>query len=231
MKALLLAAGLGKRLRPLTRDTPKCLLPIDGVQLLKIWLDSLRDAEIGPFIVNTHYLAEQVDNFIDGLQYRNEVMISHEKSLLGTAGTLLKHIPFFGDDDGLLIHADNYCLADLKEFISAHKNRPSNCLMTMMTFRTNNPSQCGIIELDKNNVVVGFHEKVKNPPGNLANGAIYILSNNLLKNLLIKDYVLRDFSLDVLPKLLGKIYTYETSDVLIDIGTEDSYYKANNLNK
>jgi mannose-1-phosphate guanylyltransferase len=77
-----------------------------------------------------------------------------------------------------LIHADNYCLADFTAFQQAHYNRPPECLMT---FRTDNPSSCGILELDERGVVIGFHEKVASPPGNLANGAVYILSAELLK--------------------------------------------------
>jgi len=64
MRALLLAAGLGTRLRPLTDTVPKCLVPIKGQPLLGIWLDRLSKAGIGPFLINTHYLAEQVADFI-----------------------------------------------------------------------------------------------------------------------------------------------------------------------
>tara|TARA_Y100000741_G_C18164011_1_gene522396 strand:- start:200 stop:886 length:687 start_codon:yes stop_codon:yes gene_type:complete len=228
VKVILLSAGLGQRLRPITNDTPKCLVPINDIPLLKIWLDRLTQEGLGPFLVNTHYLQDKVEDFINTSPHRKKISLVNEPVLLGTAGTLLKNINFFGEQDGMLIHADNYCLANFKEFLDAHKNRPKDCLMTMMVFRTNTPSTCGIVELDENKVVINFHEKVESPPSNLANGAIYILSNELLNSLKLKDPV-SDFSLEVLPELIGRIYTYETSEVFIDIGSPETYAEANQL--
>ena len=229
MKAILLSAGLGNRLRPLTEKIPKCLVPINGKPILQIWLERLSVENIGPFLINTHYLPKQVNDFVSSSAFSSQISLVNEDSLLGTAGTLIKNIDFFNQKDGLLIHADNYCLADLKEFIIAHEKRPKKCLMTMMTFQTSTPSTCGIVEIDSDKVVIGFHEKVNNPPGNLANGAIYILSNELLKTLKNEMSRISDFSLDLLPKLIGKIFTYETSELFIDIGTNESYKKANRL--
>ena len=227
MRALLLAAGFGTRLRPLTNQLPKCLVPIKGQALLGIWLERLTQAGVGPFLVNTHYLAEQVHAYIQASSYRDQVTLTHEAELLGTAGTMMANIDFFRGEDGLLIHADNYCLADFNEFLKAHEARPSHCLMTMMTFRTLTPSSCGIVELDPSGVVVGFHEKVVNPPGNLANGAVYALSGNLLHKMSLDFCKAVDFSTEVLRDLVGKIYTYETKNFFIDIGTPEAYEQAN----
>jgi mannose-1-phosphate guanylyltransferase len=228
MKAILLAAGLGSRLRPLTDDTPKCLVPIKGEPLLGIWLERLTLASIGPFLINTHYLASKVELFIKKNQYCNKVKIINEQKLLGTAGTLIANLEFFQGQDGLLIHADNYCTADIEKFILVHRNRPHKCLMTMMIFKTKEPSACGIVELDEQGIVINFHEKVEKPPGNLANGAIYLLSSELIEMLKMKEFSnANNFSTDILPKLLGRIYTYETKDILLDIGTIKNYNIAN----
>jgi mannose-1-phosphate guanylyltransferase len=227
MRAILLAAGLGTRLRPLTYKTPKCLVPIKGEPLLGIWLKHLKKTNNGPFLINTHYLANQVKDFIENSEFKDDVSLVFENELQGTAGTLINNISFFEKQDGLLIHADNYCLPDIVEFEKAHKIRPTECLMSMMTFRTDNPTECGIVEVNKRGVIVGFHEKTKNPPGNLANGAIYILSAKLLEILETKKNKVNDFSTEVLNKLVGKIYNYEISDSLIDIGTVKAYTKAN----
>ena len=223
MRAILLAAGLGTRLRPLTDTVPKCLVPIRGMPLLQIWLDQLSISGIGPFLVNTHYMAEQVEEFILSTPYASSVVLSHEEKLLGTAGTLLTNADFFGGEDGLLIHADNYTEADFRTFLRAHSNRPAECLMTMMTFRTDNPSSCGILELNSRGVAIGFHEKVVNPPGNNANGAIYILSNELIQMLKTEMKSACDFSTEVIPKLINRIFTYQTNELFADIGTPDSY--------
>lgn len=223
MRALLLAAGLGTRLRPLTNKVPKCLVPIKGKPLLEIWLERLSQASIGPFLVNTHYLSCQVEDFIAASKYQDTVILINELQLLGTAGTLIKNLDFFKGEDGLLIHADNYCLSDLYAFQQAHRNRPPKCLMTMMTFRTTDPSSCGIVELDECGVVIAFHEKVPNPPSNLANGAVYILSSELLLLIGSSMFKAKDFSTEVISQLIGKIYSYETSEIFLDIGTPESY--------
>lgn len=227
MRALLLAAGLGTRLRPLTNQVPKCLVPIHGQPLLEIWLERLSQAGIGPFLINTHYLAEQVEAFIETCRYREQASLVYEQELLGTAGTLNANLGFFQGEDGLLIHADNFCLADIRAFEQAHRQRPPECLMTMMTFRTDAPSLCGIVELDVRGVVIGFHEKVASPPGNLANGAVYILSAELLERMGEDLRDVTDFSTEVLHRFVGRIYTYETHEVFLDIGTPESYAKVN----
>ena len=225
MRALLLAAGFGTRLRPLTNTVPKCLVPIKGQPLLGIWLDRLTKAGIGPFLINTHFLADQVEAFIMAGPYRERVKLVNEQQLLGTAGTLVANLDFFEGEDGLLIHADNFCLADLSAFMQAHSTRPPECVITMMTFRTDDPEACGIVELDKRGVVIGFHEKVAEPPSNLANGAVYILSTEILTKLATNLCSVQDFSTEVLNRLIGQIFSYETSEVFSDIGTPERYEK------
>nr|VFJ52795.1 MAG: mannose-1-phosphate guanylyltransferase [Candidatus Kentron sp. FM]VFJ65985.1 MAG: mannose-1-phosphate guanylyltransferase [Candidatus Kentron sp. FM]VFK08932.1 MAG: mannose-1-phosphate guanylyltransferase [Candidatus Kentron sp. FM] len=227
IRAILLAAGFGTRLRPLTDTVPKCLVPIKGKPLLEIWLERLSQAGLGPFLVNTHYLADQVAAFIQVSPYRDRVKLVYEQDLLGTAGTLIANLDFFQGGDGLLIHADNYCLADFPAFVAAHRRRPPECVMTMMVFRTDSPSSCGIVELDQRRVVAGFHEKSADPPGNLANGAVYILSAELIKEM-GRDLVhARDFSTQIVPRFTGRIYTHETTGTFLDIGTPESYKRAN----
>ena len=226
MKTILLAAGFGTRLRPITDTIPKCLVPIKGKPILQIWLDLLTKAGLSNFLINTHYLSENVVSFIQNCPQKNLCKVKYEKELLGTAGTLLSNIDYLENEDCLLIHADNYCLADISEFIQAHQNRPKKCLMTMLTFITDKPSTCGIVEIDNNNIVVEFYEKISNPPGNLANGAVYILSAELIKILKIKFKNAIDFSNEIIPLFKNKIFTYETKEIFIDIGTVENYLSA-----
>ena len=227
MRAFLLAAGLGTRLRPLTYNIPKCLVSIKGLPLLGIWLKRLTEANIGPFLINTHYLPEQVEAFIKASPYCEQVTLINEIELKGTAGSLIANLDFFQGEEGLIIHADNYCLADFTAFQRAHINRPPECLMTMMTFRTNNPSSCGIVKLDERGIVSDFYEKVDQPPGNLANGAIYILTPELLKKLGTDYRESKNFSTEIISQFIGRIYSYETSQIFIDIGNPDNYDQAN----
>jgi mannose-1-phosphate guanylyltransferase len=227
MRAILLAAGLGTRLRPLTETIPKCLVPIHGQPLLGIWLDRLTKAGFDSFLINTHYLAPLVKAFIQESPYRERITLVEEAELLGTAGTLVANLDFFQGQDGLLIHADNYCLANFSAFWQAHQRRPPGCLLTMLTFPTATPSTCGIVELNREGVVVAFHEKQENPPGNLANGAIYILSPAFQKMVKERFHASTDFSTEIIPHLMGKIFTYETDAPFIDIGTPAAYAAAN----
>lgn len=226
MRALLLAAGLGIRLRPLTDTIPKCLVPINGRPLLDYWLEMLTAAGVGPLLVNLHHHADAVRAYLAGSAYREQVVTVHEEELLGTAGTLLRNRAFFADRPVMLVHADNLSRFDVRAFLARHAARPAGCELTMMTFVTATPQSCGIVEIDEREVVVAFHEKVATPPGNLANGAVYILESTLFDFLssLRKDVI--DFSTEVLPHYIGKIYTYHNSIYHRDIGTLESYAAA-----
>lgn len=226
MRAILLAAGMGTRLRPLTDRMPKCLMPIAGRPLLEIWLEILVAENIKPILINTHYRSDQVEAYLASSKFSDVSTLSHEATLLGTAGTLVANRRFYCGEDGFLIHADNYCQPDLRGMVRTHESRPADCLMTMLTFRTEDPSSCGILETDSRGVVVGFHEKVQNPPGNLANGAIYLLSRQLIEMLDGEFRDAQDFSTEILPQLIGRIATHETSGVFIDVGTPTAYAKA-----
>ena len=225
MKVLLLAAGLGTRLRPITNTIPKCLVPINGKPLLEYWLENLTQIGITQFIINTHYFNEEVENFINESKYKPIVTLVYEEELLNTAGTLLQNKEAIQQDNEpfMVVHADNLCFCDFEAFINSHKNRVDNTDITMMLFKTDNPSSCGIVELDENNTVQHFHEKVKNPPSNLANGAVYICEPSLFDYLESLNKKEIDFSLDVLPNYLGKINTFLNDVYHRDIGTLESY--------
>ena len=227
IRALLLAAGFGTRLRPLTLDTPKCLIKINNKPILEHWLTKLEDLGVQSILINTHYLAEKVNNFLDTHYSRNnKINRFHEDILYGTAGTLIKKSEFFMNSIGMIIHSDNFTYMKLNDLLEAHQNRPKNCLITMLTFSTNDPKSCGIVELDNKGIVKAFHEKVDNPPGNIANGAIYIFENDFLEWLKINHPNAKDFSIEVLPFLIGKIFTYHTAMSYIDIGNINALEEA-----
>ena len=226
MKALLLAAGLGTRLQPLTCGTPKCLVPIHGKPLLEYWLNLLINAEVYPVLINLHHFAEQVLGYLEKNDFNRFVTTVYEDTLLGTAGTLLKNRNFFDEGPLMLIHGDNLSRFDVKAFIEQHQNRPAGCEMTMMTFITTAPHSCGIIELDDRSVVQAFHEKVPNPPSNFANGAVYILEPSIFDFLAGLGKKIINFSTEVLPFYIGRIYTFHNEMYHRDIGTMESYKAA-----
>ena len=227
MKAVLLAAGLGTRLRPITDNIPKCLVPIRGKPLLGYWLDALVDAGVESVLVNLHYLADQVSEFVETRTDRNRITLIEEPVLLGTAGTVRENSGFFAGDKGLVIHADNFCGASIEKLINAHSSRPEGTEITMMTFRTNDPSACGIIEIDRQGVVQGFHEKVADPPGRIANAAIYVFEQSVIQCISasrIGEFV--DISRDVIPRYIGRIFATPADGPVIDIGTPENFERA-----
>jgi len=226
MKALLLAAGFGTRLRPLTDTIPKCLVPINNKPLLQIWIEMLTASGINDILVNKHYLSDQVTRFINSSDAFRHVRTVYEKNLLGTAGTLLANRDFFDGSAAMLIHADNLSRFNMYSFIQRHLNRPTGTCITMMTFSTDIPQTCGIVEVDGNDVVVAFHEKVSNSPGNLANGAVYIVEPEVFDFLVSLNKKVIDFSTEIIPRFLGRIYTFYNDDYHRDIGNPESYEAA-----
>jgi mannose-1-phosphate guanylyltransferase len=226
LKALLLAAGLGTRLRPVTDFVPKCLVPIHGKVLLEYWLDNLTKAGIEEFVINTHYLHEQVEAYIVSSKYKDMVTLVYEDELLLTGGTLLNNKELLKSNSFMVVHADNLSLCDFGEFIKAHKSRPKECEITMMTFSADRPQDCGILELDTNGIVQNFFEKVKNPPSNLANGAVYIMEESIIEYLESFNKKSIDISLEVIPNYMGRIFTYNNDIYHRDIGNLESYSLA-----
>lgn len=219
LAALLLSAGYGTRLKPLTDDWPKCLMPIKRVPLLEYWLHILKTSNVESMLVNTHYKAEKVKEFLERPKFKEIVEVVYEPSLLGTAGTLRNNVDFFRNKTCILIHADNWCYCDFKAFIHYHNyERPENTLMTMMTFETPTPSSCGIVELDQNGVLQAYHEKVSTPPSNLANAAVYIIEPEII-NWIVENESVTDFSNEVIPEFMGKIATWKNNGIHKDIGT------------
>ena len=126
-------AALLQKLRPIT--LPKC----DWRPWT--WLRQLELTGCDSVLINTHYLAEEVEAFLKSWQSPTmSVKIVHEPELLGTAGTLQANQAFFRNATGLLIHADNAMAGNLKDFLAAHRQRQSYCKLTMLTFNTNTPS-------------------------------------------------------------------------------------------
>ncbi|MBR1137091.1 MULTISPECIES: nucleotidyltransferase family protein [Bradyrhizobium] len=226
MRALLLAAGIGSRLRPLTNTTPKCLVRVHDRPLLDYWLDLVFEGGVERALLNTHWLAEQVQAHVAQSRWRDRIDLVHEDELLGTGGTVLANRAWFADQPFLVAHADNLTDFDVEGLLAAHRNRPSGCIMTMLAFRTDDPSSCGILELDQQNRVLAFHEKVKNPPGNLANGAVYVFEHAVIDDIAALGKSVVDLSTEVIPNYLGRILCVETSGYHRDIGNPESLRRA-----
>jgi len=226
VKPILLAAGSGERLRPFTSVLPKCLMPINGVPLLEYWLASIHELGFEDALVNVCYRSADVIDFLSRPRFSSWVTYSKEKHLLGTAGTIRENQDFLGDSSCFLIHADNWCCCDFKSFLDYHQyERPRDTSITMMTFTSDHPQSCGIVETDSRGVVIRFHEKTENPPGNKANAAIYLIEPKVIE-WINKNNQVTDFSTEVIPAFIGNIATWHNHSINRDIGTIDSLLRA-----
>ena len=230
MKSFLLAAGLGTRLRPLSLTEPKCLVPVHGEPLLQWWAELFKVCGIHEVMINTHYLREQVADFIGRYNALHNGLTFHEtyeSSLKGSGGTVKDNSAFVDDDDNFMIaYADNLTDMNLAAFQDFHKDIcvTHSGILSMALFRANHPEQCGIASLDEEMRITEFTEKPKIPKSNLANAGIYIASRKIFDFLPNKTPL--DFGNDVLPLLTGKMYSYETSGLLIDIGIPKNLARA-----
>lgn len=222
----MLAAGFGKRLRPITNTIPKCLVPIHGVPLLEIWLAKIFNSGVERAVINLHYLPEPVKKLVETSPWRAQIDLFDEPVLLGTGGTLAATRKLLGGGPILVVHADNLSSINLRAFYAEHTNRPKNCIMTMALFHTDTPECCGIVELDQQNRVILMHEKKKKSPGKLANAAIYIVDAKGISQIQAMKGHGIDISTQIIPKFLGRIYGYQITDYHRDIGSPFSLSQA-----
>lgn len=214
-------------MRPLVDTVPKCLVPINGRPLLDFWLELLISQGIDQVLVNTHYLVDQVEDYIENCRWKSHVKTVYENKLLGTAGSIKNNAWFFdGEEACFVAHSDNLTKFDLATFTDAFMKRQPESHLTMMTFSTETPRSCGIVELDEQGYVRVFHEKVSDPPGNHANGAIYLMDQTVLRFIagIEKDFI--DFSTEVIPHFIGRMNTYHNDVYLRDIGTPAALRRA-----
>lgn len=226
MRAVLLAAGLGARLRPLTDTIPKCLVPVGGRPLLDIWLDTLGDLGVDEVLVNTHHHADQVVAHLGRRVGGPPVRLLHEQRLRGSAGTLraardlLETDPWF-----LAVNADNLTDYDLAGLVEAHTGRGRGDLATLTAFRAPRPSACGILEVDARGRLVGFEEKPARPRSDLANAGMYAFSREALD--LIDGPEPCDLGTHLLPRLVGRARVVSIGGAYLrDIGTPEALAEA-----
>lgn len=224
MKAFLLAAGLGSRLRPLTNTVPKCMVSINGRPLLSYWMDLLDLHGFDDVLVNLHHLPAMVRAYVESIA-RPRVTLFHETELLGSAGTVRANRQWIETEEPFLVaYADNLTDVNLSSLVAAHLRRKP--LLTMGLFRTTAASQCGIAELEGDEdsaAILTFEEKPAKPKSNWANAGLYVTDRKIVDR--IPEGV-ADFGHDVLPDLVGEMRGHALMGRLMDVGTWENYNRA-----
>jgi mannose-1-phosphate guanylyltransferase len=210
MKAMILAAGYGKRLYPLTKDMPKCLIEVGGRPLIVHQIEWFKKNHITEIAVNLHYLPDNITSILgDGSKYKVKLTYSYEKELMGTAGGVKKIEQFF-DNDFIVFYGDEYTNLDIDELKRYHKSKGA-FLTICIREKPAGSKRSNIIQLDKENRIMKFVEKpTQDLPDlpNMANCGIYLCSKKVIEK--IPDNYFFDFGFDVFPKLVNeeKVFGY-----------------------
>jgi NDP-sugar pyrophosphorylase family protein len=230
MKGMILAAGEGRRLRPLTENLPKPMLPLAGRPLLEHTITYLRDGGVTDLAINLHHLPQAViDYFGDGSRWGVRLRYSVEERLLGSAGGV-KRLQSFFDETFVVFYGDLLTWTDLRPMIELHQR--AGVLATMGLYHVPDPWNRGIVQLDEAQNIVSFVEKPARDQvfSNLANAGIYILEPEVLE--WIPAEQVYDFGHDVFPNLLAEkiqVVGYVIEDLLLDIGLPEKYAEANQI--
>lgn len=236
LKALVLAAGEGTRLRPLTLDRPKPMVPINGVPLLEIVLGWLRDAGVSDIAINLHYKPDAItQHFGDGAAFGVRLSYSHETRLMGSAGAARRLRDFAGDGPLLIAYGDVLTDLDLRQLARFHETQRASHLdlgASISLYRVSNPTEVGLVGVDASGRVTRFLEKPRQDQvfTDIANAGVCIVEPAVLDA--IEPDVTCDFGLHVFPRMLeqgvpicGWLIPPET--YLIDIGSPAKYEQAN----
>ena len=227
MKAFILAAGLGTRLRSLGLDVPKVMVPIGGKPLLEHHLELFRRQGIREFIVNLHYLPEKItDYFGDGRKFGVSITYSHEPELLGTTGAVKKMETDLRGGSFIVFYGDNLVRVDFAPLVEFHRARQAE--VTVALFASPEPWTGGVVETDSNGRVLRFVEKPdrKQVSTNLISAGILVVEPRVLDVIPAGQFY--DFGRDVFPKLLAErrpVYAMEPKAYIQDVGTRNDWPK------
>jgi NDP-sugar pyrophosphorylase family protein len=230
IKAMILGAGEGTRLRPLTLDTPKSMIPVHGVPMIQHTLIWLKTHGITEVAVNLNYLGEKIKSYVgDGSPFGMRVVYSEEETLLGTAGGVKRMAGFLGERF-VVAYGDILTDFNLSEMVRQHLD--TRAVATISLFTPDDPSGYGIAQMDGVGRITNFIEKPKIkfavPPQ--ANAGIYVLEKQVLDFVPQSDKC--DFGFDVFPQLIRAGlpvfgYSLKPGDYWIDIGSLERYKTAN----
>jgi mannose-1-phosphate guanylyltransferase len=229
-KAMIMAAGVGSRLDPLTQDVPKPLVPIANRPMMDILFERLAQIEVHDVVANTHHKGEQIIERYKDNKIGINFSYVHEETLSGTAGGV-KKCQFFFDkgEDFLVLSADGLSNVDLKAGIEAHKKSDAIVTMGIKKIEMEEIPNFGVVVTDKKGFVTGFQEKpaIKDAKSDCINTGIYIFKYDIFKYIPADTFY--DFAKNVFPDLLSKelkINTFVVNEYWSDIGTIDQYAQS-----
>jgi mannose-1-phosphate guanylyltransferase/phosphomannomutase len=228
-KAMIMAAGFGTRLLPLTESTAKPMVPILNRPVMEHILRLLRHHGVQDVAVNLHYHPDDIKGYFgDGGEFGLRMRYVVERDLLGTAGGVGGFRAFFADDTFVVVSGDALTDIDLTAFVAAH--RASGGIATMAVMPVADPSKYGVVVHDRQSRVTGFQEKPTpdEARSSLCNCGIYALEPRIFDYIPAGTFV--DFGRDVFPALLDAgepFYAWQLRTYWNDVGNIEQYRVGN----
>lgn len=228
VKAVVLAGGLGTRLRSVVPSKPKVLASIGERSFLELLVQQLRSHGIRRLVMCTGYLADQIESeFGDGRLWEVSIEYSREEKPLGTAGAVKLAQPYLDDSpDFFVLNGDSFLEVDFRNLLAFHRGH-TGAMASMAVLRVENASRYGTVQLNTDNRVSGFAEKTGSESPGLVNGGVYVFSQEVLRCI---PEGIGSLERDVFPRLLDHgVYAQEQHGMFIDIGTPADYARAQEL--
>lgn len=228
MQAVVLAGGVGTRLRPLTVNIPKPLVPVGGIPIMEHTIRLLRRHGVTDIVVSLGYLSEKIEQYFgDGSRLGVNLTYSYEKTPLGTAGAV-KHAQKYISGPFLVASGDVLTDIDFSNFIAEH--RRGGALASIALTRSVSPTAFGIVFINNDGFISRFLEKPSwgEVFSDIINAGLYVMEPEILD--LVPENREYDFSKDVFPKMLTEnhnLFGYMINTYWVDIGTPQKYLDAN----
>ena len=223
MQAIILAAGKGTRLYPLTKKIPKVMIDIKGKPLIEHHILLLRKYGIKEIFINLFTLPEKIKNYFDdGKKFGVKIKYALETKLLGSAGALHNFKKKLRNDF-FVLYGDVFIQVDLLQMLSFHKNKKS--LFTLAVHKAKHPKDSDLVEFNQDKKIIRWLKVPHGKTSGVNSAGLYIINEQVLKYLPKK--VPFDFAHDFIPLLINKIplYAYQTEELMMDIGTPERYNK------
>ncbi len=223
--SIILAGGLGTRLRKVVPDLPKPMVSINGKPFLDLILSLLNKCgSIERVILAVGYMADKIiERYEKSSEYSFEILFSVEEKLLGTGGAIKKALKYTKTENVLVLNGDSYVDIDLYDFLKKHLQ--TNADMTIVLKELENSNRYGSVKIDENNKITCFEEKKTGVSKGYVNAGIYLIKRSLFDS--IKEQAVISLEKELLPVFIKKdVFGYIGKGKFIDIGIPETYRMA-----
>ncbi len=225
--AIILAGGLGTRLRSVVNDRPKVMAMVSGRPFGEWLVMELHAAGVRHVVFCTGYLGEMVqDYFQDGTPWGITIDYSHEKELLGTGGAIRHSLSLVRSDPVLVLNGDSYCQVNVAEYLQWYSSRPRAGSLAVV--KTENPERFGSVQMTDDGSVFAFEEKALGINNSWINAGMYLLSRELLESIPCNQAI--SLEREVLPLWANRgLWGFRNLGAFVDMGTPQGLREAEDI--